>query len=78
MTPWFFCFFSRLNILVSFQFLEVFHSTPILLTPLSNKTASVGSYVNFTCKFLSDLSKFITWTKDGVNGSNATTLQVQE
>jgi hypothetical protein len=49
--------------------LERYHNKPIVTHPIENSTAVVGSSVNLTCLFLSELNLYIQWTREFVNKS---------
>jgi hypothetical protein len=64
------------NITTAISILERYHNKPIVTHPIENSTAVVGSSVNLTCLFLSDLNPYIQWTREFANKS-VVVVQVQ-
>lgn len=62
-------------VFVIVSFLERYHNKPILISELENTTVSVGVNFTMTCKFVSDLHPYITWTRF-INESYTQVLQV--
>lgn len=47
----------------SLNLLERLNSKPVLLDPLENTTAVIGSDAELKCEFLSDLNDYLQWFK---------------
>lgn len=67
--------FYVVMVFVIISFLERYHNKPILISELENTTVSVGVNFTMTCKFVSDLHPYITWTRL-INDSYTHVLQV--
>jgi hypothetical protein len=58
-----------INYTYNVEVVERYHNKPIVTHPIENSTAVVGSSVNLTCLFLSDLNPYIQWTREFANKS---------
>ncbi|KAJ3622750.1 hypothetical protein MTP99_019030 [Tenebrio molitor] len=58
-----------INYTYNVEVVERYHNKPIVTHPIENSTVVVGSSVNLTCLFLSDLNPYIQWTREFANKS---------
>ncbi|CAH1377636.1 unnamed protein product [Tenebrio molitor] len=58
-----------INYTYNVEVVERYHNKPIVTHPIENSTVVVGSSVNLTCLFLSDLNPYIQWTREFANAS---------